>query len=55
MSSRMPQSARLECFHRVLRAALSEFRPGLVKLPLEWKIFHNGSLVSFRALAERFK
>src|SRR3954468_22237970 len=29
----IPRPSRLECFQRVLRAALSQFRPGFVKIP----------------------
>lgn len=47
--SSLAASARLECFQRVLRAALSQFRPGLVKLPLGWRIFHSASLISFQS------
>lgn len=45
----LPKSMRLECFHRVLRAALSQFSPGFVKIPLDWRIFHSGSLISFHS------
>ena len=38
---------RLECLHRILRAALSQFSPGYVKIPLDWQVFHSGSLISF--------
>jgi len=45
----LPQALRLECFQRILRSGLSEFRPGLVKMPLSWRIFHAGSLMSFQS------
>src|SRR5262249_12420671 len=45
----IPSSLRLECFHRILRAGLSEFRPGLVKMPLTWRRFNAGSLTSFQS------
>jgi hypothetical protein len=32
----------------VIRAGLSRFWPGFVKLPLEWRLFHSGSLLSFQ-------
>ncbi|WP_374382831.1 hypothetical protein [Dongia sp.] len=44
----LPQQARLECFQRILRATLSEFLPSLVKLPVSWRPFHSGSLLSFQ-------
>jgi hypothetical protein len=44
-----PTSGRLECFSRILRAGLSQFSPGLVQLPLKWKIYHQGSLLSFQS------
>lgn len=47
--STLPSALRLECFNRILRAALSQFRPNLVKIPLEWRVFHSGSLISFQA------
>ena len=40
--------SRAECFNRVVRAGLSRFWPGFVKLPLEWRLFHSGSLLSFQ-------
>jgi hypothetical protein len=45
----LPEALRLECLQRILRAGLSEFRPGLVKIPLSWRIFHAGSLMSFQS------
>jgi hypothetical protein len=41
-------TSKNECFNRMLRAGLSRFWPGFVKLPLEWRLFHSGSLLSFQ-------
>jgi hypothetical protein len=41
-------ASRAECFNRALRAGLSKFWPGFVKLPLGWRLFHSGSLLSFQ-------
>jgi hypothetical protein len=38
---------RQECVHRILRAALSQFWPTYVKIPMSWRVYHTGSLTSF--------
>lgn len=45
----IPNSYREESFLRLARAALTQFRPGFSKIPLDWKVFHTGSLISFQA------
>lgn len=45
----IPSDYREESFSRLARAALSQFRPGFSKIPLDWKVFHTGSLISFQA------
>lgn len=50
----LPPSARLECFYRVLQASLSYFRQN-VRIPVDWRVFHNGSLVSFQTNRKQAK
>ncbi|HZW12919.1 MAG TPA: UvrD-helicase domain-containing protein, partial [Noviherbaspirillum sp.] len=44
----LPEQARMECFYRTLQAALS-FQRRNVRIPIEWRVFHSGSLVSFQS------
>lgn len=44
----LPQDARLECFSRILRVALSQFQRG-INIPIDWRTYHSGSLVSFQS------
>lgn len=45
----LPHRERLECFHRILKVALSRFGAGRVRVPAEWRVFHSGSLLSFQS------
>jgi hypothetical protein len=45
--SEIPKETRLECFFRILKVTLSRFQP-LVRIPVEWRPFHSGSLISFQ-------
>src|SRR4051812_14343342 len=44
----LPQDARLDCFLRILRVALSQFQRG-INIPVDWRTYHSGSLVSFQS------
>jgi hypothetical protein len=40
---------RLECFQRILKVATSRFSRGGVRIPVDWRVFHSGSLISFQS------
>lgn len=46
---RLPPRERLECFQRILKVALSKLGDGSIKVPLDWRLFHSGSLLSFQS------
>lgn len=46
--SEIRRPLRIECFQRILRATLSLFFPAYVKIPLDWRVFHSGNLLSFQ-------
>ncbi|MCR6629366.1 MAG: hypothetical protein NVV74_04540 [Magnetospirillum sp.] len=50
----IPASARLECFYRILQSSLSVYRQN-VRIPVEWRVFHNGSLISFQTNRKQAK
>lgn len=45
----LPERERFECFQRVLKVALARFGVGRVRVPLDWRVFHSGSLLSFQS------
>jgi hypothetical protein len=40
---------RLECFQRIIKVSLSRFGAGAVRVPIDWRLFHSGSLLSFQS------
>ncbi|MBB4598921.1 UvrD-helicase domain-containing protein [Xanthomonas arboricola] len=47
--STLPIKERGECFQRIVKIALSRFSVGRVKAPVDWRLFHSGSLLSFQS------
>lgn len=43
----IPSHHRVECFLRQLRVGLSKHHPQ-IKIPIDWRLFHIGSLLSFQ-------